>query len=250
MDTAFSIEEALRFGWQKTKENSLVLFEVLLTLFALQVVSAIIRSSLHGTALGALASIAVGVAGIVLGTGLLLITLRVARGEPIEYKQIVPPMSLVWKVFLASLLIGVLVFAGLILLVIPGIYFALRFSMVRFAVLDGAGVMESFEKSTKLTDGYKWQLLGFFAVIVLINIVGALLLMVGLLVTVPVTMIALAQVYLKLKARAGEGHQAVAHTHEHHDNTHEGHSHAEHNHEHHSHDHSDHNHSNEDSNTQ
>ncbi len=250
MDTAFSIEESLRFGWQKTKENSLVLFEVVLTLFALEVVSAIIKSSLHGTALGALASLVVGVVGIVLGTGLLLITLKVARGEPVEYKQIVPPVEVVWSVFLASLLLGVLVFAGLILLIIPGIYFALRFSMVRYAVLDGAGVMESFEKSTKMTDGLKWQLLGFFAVVIVINIIGAILLMVGLLVTIPVTMIAMGQVYLKLKARAGEGHAAMAHTHEHHDHSHEGHDHSHDGHEHHGHTHegNEHNHDHSDPN--
>lgn len=227
MDTAFSIEESLKFGWQKTKEHSFVLFEVILTLFALHVVQAIIERSLANTAIGVLASLAITVAYIVLGTGLLVITLKIAKGEKPEYREIVPPAHLVWLVFLASLLVGVLTFAGLILLIIPGIYFALRFSMVRYAVIEGVGVMESFERSTTLTDGQKWQLLGLAAVVILINIVGILLFVVGLLVTIPVTMIAFAHVYLKLKSHA-DHMPAHAHSHEH---SHEGHEHH-HNHSH------------------
>ena len=240
MDTAFSIEEALRFGWQKTKEHSLVLFQVLLTLFSLHVVQAIVDKSLANTALGGLASIAIGVAYIILGTGFLVITLKIAKGETPVYRDIVPDLKLVLMVFLASLLVGVLVFAGLILLVIPGIYFALRFSMVRYAVIEGAGVMESFERSTKLTDGQKWQLLGFFVVILIANVIGAILLVVGLLVTIPVTTIGLAHVYLKLKARADH---APAHAHQEFHLDHEHHPHHENQIHDHEHDHEHRNHS-------
>jgi hypothetical protein len=235
MDKAFSIEEALRFGWQKTKENSLVLFQVMLSLFALNVVSGIISSELKNTATGGILSLLIGVAGIILGTGFVVITLKIAKGEASAYRDIVPPMALVWWVFIASLLLGILVFAGLILLVIPGIYFALRFSMVRFSVIEGSGIMEAFEKSTKMTDGHKWQLLGFFAVLVVLNIIGAILLGVGLLVTIPVTMIGVAHVYLKLKERAGiTAAPSLAHTHE----GHEHHDHSGHEHTHEGHDHS------------
>jgi len=118
---------------------------------------------------------------------------------------------------------------------------------VRYEVIDGAGIMESFERSTKLTDGYKWQLLGFFVVLALINAVGALLFLVGLLVTIPISMIAAAYVYIKLKERAGE--PAVAATpsaaYEHHDHSHhdDGHDHEHHDHPHDGHDHEGHDHS-------
>jgi len=215
MHNPFSIEEALKFGWEKTKLHSMVLFQVLLTLFALNVVSGMLRESLHNGFAGGVLSLATSAVGIVLGIGFLIITLKIAKGEAVAYRDILPPLELAWWVFLASLLAGVLTFAGLILLIIPGIYFALRFSMVRYAVIEGAGVMESFEKSTALTDGHKWQLLGLFVVFGLVNLIGLLLLGVGLLITVPITAIAAAHVYLKLKAHKGHS------THEHHG--HEGH---------------------------
>lgn len=200
MHPVFSIEESLRFGWAKTREHSGLLFQVLLALFALQVVSAMVRSTLEGTLLGALAALALAGLGIFISTGLAVIALKLARGEHAEFRDIIPPSELVLGVFLASLLAGILVLAGLILLIIPGIYFMLRFAVVKFAVIDGASVTESFDRSTELTRGVKWPLLGFLLIIILINIIGALLFMVGLLVTVPVSMIAYAHVYLKLKS--------------------------------------------------
>jgi uncharacterized membrane protein len=88
------------------------------------------------------------------------------------------------------------------LLIIPGIYLMLRYSMVRFAVIDGASVTDSLRKSAELSQGVKWHLLWFILAVIAINIVGAILLLVPLLVTVPVTMIAYAHVYQKLLGRA------------------------------------------------
>lgn len=204
MHTVFSIEESLKFGWQKTKTHSMLLFQVLLTLFALNVVSSIVQNSLKDTAIGTLASLALLVAGIILGIGFLNISLKIAKGEAAVYRDIVPKAKVVWEVFLASLIAGIITVVGLIFLVIPGIYFALRFSMVRFAVLEGSSVMDSFGTSTKLTDGSKLKLLGFIIVICLLNILGAIALLVGLLITIPTTMIAFTHVYLKLKAHAHE----------------------------------------------
>ena len=61
------------------------------------------------------------------------------------------------------------------------------------------GITASLRESAEMTHGIKWHLLGFFIIILLLNIVGALLLLVGLLVSVPVTMIAYAHVYQKLR---------------------------------------------------
>lgn len=78
-------------------------------------------------------------------------------------------------------------------------YILLRYSLVRFLVIDGATVMESLRRSVRITKGHALQLLGFFSIFVVLNILGALLFLVGLLVTVPVTVIAYAQVYQKLR---------------------------------------------------
>lgn len=188
------------------RAHSALVFQVVLTLLALEVARAIVQEVLAGTALGFLASLVLIVATVVLGVGATRIALRLAQGHPAHYADIVPPVRLLWPYIAAAVLTGLAVIGGLILLILPGIWVMVRLSMVRFEVIDGAGIRESLNKSWALTEGHFWRLLGFLVVMVLLNIVGAALLMVGLLVSIPVTMIAYAHVYQKLKAAHGHSH--------------------------------------------
>jgi uncharacterized membrane protein len=98
----------------------------------------------------------------------------------------------------AAGIVAILLVAAVALVV--AMYIALRYSMSRFEVLDGAGIVESLRKSTIITRGVKWKLVGFMLVLVAMNIVGLALLLVGFLVTLPISMIAMAHVYTKLRA--------------------------------------------------
>lgn len=244
MTNAFSIKESIVFGWHKVKAHSGIVFGVVLTMFALQVASSVVQKTLNNTATGMAASLVLSVAGVVLGAGMTLIFLKLAKGEPAHYREIVPPVGLVWKYFCVSFITSIIailpVMAGgllaLALLVSAGavnfsegasapiagsfgsialailivavaigcaLYLALRYSMARLAVLDGAGITESLNKSTALTRGVKWQLVLFALALVALNIVGAIALLVGLLVTVPISLLAYTHVYLKLEERQG-----------------------------------------------
>jgi len=200
MHQSFSIEEALRFGWEKTKQHSLLVFQIVLTIFALNVAQSVVQKVLEGTFTGAVAVLVLGIVSSVLTIGAVLISLKLARGEHTVYNDLVPPWSLIWRYYVLSFFMIIIIVIGLILLVIPGIYLAIRFSMAIFALFDGAEIRESLSVSSKLTEGVKWHLFGFMLVFILLNIVGALLLGVGLLVSIPVTMIANAHIYLKLKS--------------------------------------------------
>lgn len=201
MKSSFSIEEALRFGWTKTRAHSGLLFQIMLTLFAVQVAGSIVDKVLHDTLEGFFALMALNIIGLFLGVGFTLITLKLARGEHAAYRDIWPSLKLVWHYFCATAVSGLLIVLGLILLIVPGIYLLLRYSMVRFAILDGSGITDSLRKSAAMTKDIKWKLLGFFIVLVALNILGVLLLLVGLLVTIPVSAIAYAHVYQKLNSR-------------------------------------------------
>jgi hypothetical protein len=181
------------------------MFQAVLTLFAVQVATSIVDKTLHNSLEGILASLALGVLSLFLGTGFMLIALRVAKGEHASYKDILPHWRVAWHYFCASAVSGLLIVLGFIALIIPGIYLLLRYSMVRFAVLElshaeGAhSITNSMRKSSAMTKGVKWKLLGFTLALIGLNILGALALVVGLLVTIPISAIAYAHVYLKLK---------------------------------------------------
>ena len=195
----FLIGESLQFGWHTMRAHSALVFRVVLTLLALEVARAIVQKVLEGTALGLLATLVLVAATAVLGIGATRIALRLVQGHAAQYADIVPPARLLWPSIAASLLAGLAVIGGLILLVLPGIFVAVRLSMVRFEVIDGAGIKESLHKSWALTAGHFWWLFLFILLLIVLNILGALAFMVGLLISIPVTMLAYAHVYQKLK---------------------------------------------------
>jgi hypothetical protein len=225
MEHHLSIEESLRFGWAKTRAHSTIVFQVLLTLFAVQIAEQVVQKVLSGTLEGALASVLLFVLSIILGVGFTLITLRIAQGKHAVYQDILPSFS-VWLPYVgASLLAGIVTIVPLVVALIVGLvayavlpytaaivviamvaatgvvaaaYFALRYTFVKLAILDDNDIIKSLRTSAKMTEGCKWWLMGFFITVILLNILGAILLLVGLLVTIPMTMFAFAHVYVKL----------------------------------------------------
>ena len=226
MEHHLSIEESIRFGWQKTRAHSTLIFQTLLTLFAVQIAQQVVTRVLAHTLDGALASAALLVLAMVLGIGFMLITLRITEGKPVAYKDIVPPLRVsvayIGANVLAAIVTVVPLVAGLVaclvayallptaaamvayaiiaaVALVAAAYFALRYALVRFAILDDGDIIKSLRTSAHITEGHKWWLLGFAITLVLLNVVGAILLMVGLLVSIPVSMFAMAHVYVQLR---------------------------------------------------
>jgi uncharacterized membrane protein len=109
-----------------------------------------------------------------------------------------------WKYVGASILVGLVIVAGFILLIVPGIILMLMLMFTTFIVIDrGLGPLDAMKESNNITHGHKWPLLGFLCILALINIAGAIALLVGLLVTIPVTSLAFTHAYRVLQPRAG-----------------------------------------------
>lgn len=225
MEHHLSIEESLRFGWAKTRAHSTIIFQTLLTLFGVQIAQQVVTRVLGGTLDGAVAAALLLVLSIVLGIGFTLIILRIAQGKHVAYQDVVPPVG-VWASYIGATILAALVtvvplIAALIVCLVSfavlpnaaamlvtavvaaaalvsAVYFALRYALVRFAILDDADIVKSLRTSAHLTEGRKWWLLGFGITILLLNVLGALLLLVGLLVTIPVSLFAFVHVYVKL----------------------------------------------------
>jgi hypothetical protein len=223
MSNSFSIRGAIVDGWRVLRAHSSLVFRVMLTLFALEVAYAIVTRVLGGTLLGALAEVALVVLSIYIGAGFLVIALKLARGQDAHYRDLLPPSALVLNYFLASLLSGVIVLVPLVVLVLLllggrlgtwfgfalfmggalcallSAYFMLRYLFVKLAAVDGAGITGSLRASAAMTAGRKWHLVLLVLALVALNLVGLLCLVVGLVVTVPLSVLALARVYIKLK---------------------------------------------------
>ena len=109
-----------------------------------------------------------------------------------------------WRTLLnflaAGFLYNIIVAIGLILLVVPGIYFAIRFQYFGYLIADkNLGPIQAFKESTQLTVGVKWGLFKFGFLLGLINILGFLALIVGLILTIPTSMVANGYMFRKLQ---------------------------------------------------
>jgi uncharacterized membrane protein len=106
--------------------------------------------------------------------------------------------------FGATLLQGIIIVVGFILIIVPGIIAALMLCFTQLLVVDRKlGPLEALKESYHMTKGHLLQLFLFMLSLILLNIVGAILLLVGLLVTVPITLLAIAHVYMKIHSLQG-----------------------------------------------
>ncbi len=194
----------IRFGWETLKKRRWFFIGVTLLIAVLSGFSASIGGSfgLQGIS-QATGSFINFVLGTFISMGMTAFFLK-AHDSPdtVESKELWHPQPF-WYFLAAKLLSGVVVVLGLILLIVPGIMLALMFIFTPYIVIDkNLGPVEAMKESKRITDGHKWSLLWFCLVLVLLNILGAVCLLVGLLVTIPISSLAVVHAYRTLSAHA------------------------------------------------
>lgn len=98
---------------------------------------------------------------------------------------------------------GAVALVLLVASVIAALYVSSMLLFGTYAVVDRAmGPIAALKESIKVTKGNRIKVIGFLLTLVLLNILGAIALFVGLLVTVPMTLLGLVHVYRTLSPRA------------------------------------------------
>lgn len=197
----FSKKEALKFGWTTTRKHFFFLAEIVLFLMLLNVLPGIITPAVRqdfSLAVSLLVSIFFGALQMILNIGLITISIRYVEGKTNTFKDLFTHIPFT-PYLLGSIVYGCIVAGGIILLIIPGIIWGIKYGFYSYLIVDkDVGVMDSIKRSAQLTQGIKWDLFLFGLLLGLINVAGFLLFFVGLFVTLPVTMLAMAYVYRKL----------------------------------------------------
>lgn len=201
----FSITEALSFGWNTTRHNFGFLLKVMLVIVGINFVSQILPNIDPDSMLLLLLVISGSIAGLILqlliDLGLMAICLKFVDNQTPVLKDLFSLHALLVKFFLASLLVGICVMLGFLLFIIPGVIAALRLSFFGYLIVDQKlDAIAAIKKSWRITQGATGQLFLLALAAVILNILGVLALGIGLLVTIPTTMLASAYVYRKLLA--------------------------------------------------
>ncbi len=119
-----------------------------------------------------------------------------------------PSLVQMVKLIGAVILWGAIFFGGIILLIIPGIYWAVRLSFFALIIIDkNAGIIESLKISWRISKGKVWRLIGLWAILGLASLpIMLILAFVGLpafladIITVPINTFVGVFVYRQLSA--------------------------------------------------
>lgn len=199
----FSIKNAVSFGFETVKKNFFFFLGVIAIVFAVSAVNSSLQENLVDQwFLYTLVSIVFWIIAEIVGMGVIRINLSFVDGKKPKFSDL---FILNWRqllnYILGSFLVGLTVLGGMILLIVPGIIFALKLQYTTYLIVDkNIGPIEAYKKSWQMTKGQVWHLFLLALTFIGINLVGLLLLVVGLLFSAPLSMVAATSVYRKLSS--------------------------------------------------
>jgi uncharacterized membrane protein len=202
----FSAGQAVSYGWSTVTDHLGFFILITLLVFIVSFIPSYIGDMAgkeHPT-LSAVASIIGPIIEAILTLGIINICLKLYNKKKVKFDDLFVSGATLIKYVGAVILTGLIVLAGFILLIIPGLIFAIRLQMVPYLVVDKQlGAVEAIKKSWAMTKGQAWRLFWLGIVLGFVNLLGFLALGVGILVTYPLTQLALVYVYQHLAGQAG-----------------------------------------------
>ena len=202
---ASAVRTHLRIAWHAFKSHRRVLVLSVLILFGSWVTLEVTVVTLHrfGVALNVLLHLVFLMLFAGLMVGLNSIALQIVDGRVPSLKCLTSLLARGPTYLLALSLYAVAVAAGLLLLVVPGVYLAVRYAL--FGQVLGArraSALEALRDAGLLSHGRWWTVFGFLVTVAALNIAGAALLGLGLLISFPVALLATSSLFRTLQRQS------------------------------------------------
>ena len=183
----FNFGEYLSKGWKVFAQNMGGFIGFTVVMILINMVLGVIP------VIGQIATIVVGAP---LMAGYYVVARKLMNDESTSFGDFFGGFDYFLPLFLASLVSSIFIMIGMFLLLIPGIYLAVGYMFTSLVIINRElGFFEAVELSRKLITKKWFAFFGFSIVIMLINVVGLMLLGVGLLFTLPFTVCAIAVAY-------------------------------------------------------
>jgi uncharacterized membrane protein len=220
----FSVGAAFGWGWKKFQENLGPLIIATLAIVGVGIVVGILRVAVNvgaqttvdpntgriespgffGAALffGLFLGLVQWIVSLVVSAGITKGSLEIADGRPLELGTMFKGFDIV-QVVIASVLTGLGVIIGLLLCVLPGIIFAFLTSFTTYFIVDQKqSAVDAIKSSIAFTRQRVGDVILLFLAMFVAFILGACACLVGLLVTIPVAVLAQAYAFRKLNGQA------------------------------------------------
>ena len=199
----FSKGEAIRFGWNTMKANFWFFVGLFMFTFVLYLALGFVEKLAENASplFAFFINLAALPVQLFIGIGVIRITLKFCDNEKGGFSDLFSGFPFFLKYLGGSIVYGLIVLLGMLLLIVPGVIWAIKYQFFGYLIIDqGLGPIAAIKKSAAITKGSKWDLCTFGLLLGCVNLLGILCLLVGFLATAPATMLAAAYVYRKLLA--------------------------------------------------
>ncbi len=211
MNIVMSVGSFIRFGWETFKKRPWFLILATILYMTLIWVSGLIATVIAqliaataGAGVAGLASFFISLAlGMLVGMGWIAFFIK-AHDDIASAKlsDLWHPRKF-WSYVGVSILFGIIVLIGFILLIVPGFIALTAFMFAPYFVIDkGLGPIEALKASARITKGNRLRVLGLIAAVALVSLLGAIAFLIGLLVAIPLAAIGNLEAYRRLSAAA------------------------------------------------
>ncbi len=198
MNKKFLIGDAVHFGWKKfVSEIGFVITVVVVSIIISGILGALSKGSGFSVIISNLLSF---LFNIIIGMGIIRAVLKMTRDEKPSFGDFaVGDMETFLNYIVGTVLYGIMVVVGIVLLVIPGFIIALRFKFYSYLIIERKmNALDALKESWAITKGSTWNLFFLSVVSVLLVAAGIILFIVGIVVALPVICIAQGFVYRAL----------------------------------------------------
>ncbi len=209
LPSTLSFGGLLSYGWQVLQKHFTYLLKVVVVMIVLVAIpQAVVGMLFKESALGGIFNLLLTIWQMILSLGILRIMLELLRTgkEPeLTQEKLLEGKDVIVNYIVGQILFGLLVAVGMILLVIPGFYFMLKYMFVPILIADKKfGIKEAFAFSAQMTEGKKLTLLFYMLGIYFFILLGLLALIIGVVVTGAIASIAGLGMYLILEREASK----------------------------------------------
>lgn len=195
----FYIGDALRSGWEAFKENLGLIILFLLILWVVQSIVTAPFNFSRNSAVLAVGNVLGFIVGIFVSLATIKFSLRLVREHQVDLTDLYTGYPRFLNMLLGSILYGLIVIGGLILLIVPGIYWGLKYQFFGYLIVEqDLDAIEAIKKSGRMTKGQIGHLLLYALAAFGLNLAGVIACCVGVIITIPVTLVAHGYIYARL----------------------------------------------------
>lgn len=206
----FNIGDLISEAWQKTKGTKGIIIGGFIVFYVVLLVASFVFGGIFGLIgltggeeFGMAALIAQMVVGIFASAlaypfmaGINMVGIRRAADQPISFNEIFSHFGRTVPLLITAVVMMVLVYLGMILLIIPGLYLSIAYMLaIPLVVERGLSPWQALEASRKAITQHWFKVFGLFLLLGLIVGLSAIPLGIGLVWTIPLMIIAMGILY-------------------------------------------------------